>query len=657
MLILETKCGSLFDSVTVISAMKNFVILVGKSTGSSTGPTISDSHFVSRIDILSQRSSIRFSEYFGISILSEDEIMGGLHGRGCEQIVNVTIGDRDDHNGKCLVWIKELMNIEKKLLRAIKIDAPGAVLMKEDVFFRLSRELNISNKDNPIDVDDDTTLTEDELVNDIHIKGINQPQGEKTVLSTCVDQDNQPQGEETVPLTGVDRDNQPQVEEIVPLTGVNRDNQPREKETVPSTGVDQDNQPREKETASSIGFDHSDESQGGKTDETSSSASADQSYQLQRRNPSRNLKLNKFFRVSKGKITKDVQFNINKRKLKNRQDKGKGEGNVEDWSNCEKCYGLRKQFCKFCGCFKCERKVDPAHILLCDGNCGNGYHTYCLKPPIDEIPSGNWYCDKCRSLNAKQVESESSGSKGKEVVSTSDEIQVPLERNDSLGLSQPMSGIVILSRGSLIDIDSLKLTNDNQQSDTDIYDSSSRAYMLKKIFTDVTTDQLNICGDQLFLRNDSIESFLISNFDSLFDDNDIYFSSVSLPSLPSHLILDVETLENYFKEWIIQYDKLGLKNKVPPTSKILRGLVAEKMITILCIDGRQERRYWTGMWKLIELLHITRCRVDFLMKAQINATFLMTASISDYDKFLKILLDDEKASHKNPLFDELLMQK
>ncbi|CAG8709549.1 1704_t:CDS:2, partial [Acaulospora morrowiae] len=53
-------------------------------------------------------------------------------------------------------------------VRAIKIDAPGAVLLKEDVFFQISRKLTISNKDNPINVDNDTTSTEDELVDDIH---------------------------------------------------------------------------------------------------------------------------------------------------------------------------------------------------------------------------------------------------------------------------------------------------------------------------------------------------------------------------------------------------------------------------------------------------------------------------------------------------------
>ncbi|CAG8620759.1 5508_t:CDS:2, partial [Acaulospora morrowiae] len=373
------------------------------------------------IYILSQRSSTYFSENFGIA--THGKIVSIIF----DQTINVTFNDDE--------------------VRAIKIDAPGAVLMKENVFFRLSRELTFSNKDNPIYIDDDTTSTEDELVDDIHIKDINQPQVE-----------------EIVPLIGVDRDNQSQEEETVPSTGVDQDNQLRENEIVPSTGVDQSNQSGEKETVPSI---------QSQDDETSSSA------------------------ISKGKVAKDVQFNINKRKLKNRQNED--EGNVEDWFDCEKCYGLQNQFCKFCGCFRCERKNDPAHILLCDGNCGNGYHTYCLKPSIDEIPSGNWYCDECRSLDMKQVESESSGSKGKEVVLTSDEIQIPLERNDSLG----------------------------------------------------------------------VESTYVWNL----------------------LMMDYEQ-----------------KNGIPPISKILRGLVAEKMMTILCIDGRQERRYWTGMWRLIKLLHITRCQ-------------------------------------------------
>jgi len=212
--------------------------------------------------------------------------------------------------------------------------------------------------------------------------------------------------------------------------------------------------------------------------------------------------------------------------------------------------------------------------------------------------------------------------------------------------------------------------------------------MLKKIFTEVTNDQFYIRGDQFFSRNDSMEFFLTSDFDYLFDVGDIHFS---LRPLPSYSISNVETLDNYFKEWMIQYGKLKLikwkaeenmlkmiydlrrpflsllvaltinyeqkNNGMSPTPKILRGLVAEKMMTILCISERKERRYWNGMWRLIELLHVTRCSVNILVKARINSIFLMRTSINDYDKFLKILSDDERVFHRTPLFDKLLIQK
>jgi [histone H3]-trimethyl-L-lysine4 demethylase len=32
--------------------------------------------------------------------------------------------------------------------------------------------------------------------------------------------------------------------------------------------------------------------------------------------------------------------------------------------------------------------------LLCDG-CDNGYHTYCLDPPVKTIPERDWYCSRC----------------------------------------------------------------------------------------------------------------------------------------------------------------------------------------------------------------------------------------------------------------------
>jgi len=33
-------------------------------------------------------------------------------------------------------------------------------------------------------------------------------------------------------------------------------------------------------------------------------------------------------------------------------------------------------------------------MLLCDG-CDDAYHTYCLTPPLADIPPGDWRCPRC----------------------------------------------------------------------------------------------------------------------------------------------------------------------------------------------------------------------------------------------------------------------
>ena len=33
-------------------------------------------------------------------------------------------------------------------------------------------------------------------------------------------------------------------------------------------------------------------------------------------------------------------------------------------------------------------------MLLCDG-CDKGYHIYCVQPPIETIPEGDWFCPAC----------------------------------------------------------------------------------------------------------------------------------------------------------------------------------------------------------------------------------------------------------------------
>ena len=45
-------------------------------------------------------------------------------------------------------------------------------------------------------------------------------------------------------------------------------------------------------------------------------------------------------------------------------------------------------------CEICFEATDPSNMLLCDG-CDVGYHTFCLRPKVTDVPHGNWYCSRC----------------------------------------------------------------------------------------------------------------------------------------------------------------------------------------------------------------------------------------------------------------------
>ena len=45
-------------------------------------------------------------------------------------------------------------------------------------------------------------------------------------------------------------------------------------------------------------------------------------------------------------------------------------------------------------CEVCGRDDDAKQMLLCDG-CEEGYHIFCLDPPLNSIPKVDWYCAKC----------------------------------------------------------------------------------------------------------------------------------------------------------------------------------------------------------------------------------------------------------------------
>jgi hypothetical protein len=45
-------------------------------------------------------------------------------------------------------------------------------------------------------------------------------------------------------------------------------------------------------------------------------------------------------------------------------------------------------------CEVCSTNENGAELLLCDV-CNSGYHTYCLQPPLSEVPEGVWLCPEC----------------------------------------------------------------------------------------------------------------------------------------------------------------------------------------------------------------------------------------------------------------------
>jgi hypothetical protein len=45
-------------------------------------------------------------------------------------------------------------------------------------------------------------------------------------------------------------------------------------------------------------------------------------------------------------------------------------------------------------CVKCSKVKARQILLLCDG-CDAGYHLTCLKPLLNEVPEGDWFCGIC----------------------------------------------------------------------------------------------------------------------------------------------------------------------------------------------------------------------------------------------------------------------
>jgi len=45
-------------------------------------------------------------------------------------------------------------------------------------------------------------------------------------------------------------------------------------------------------------------------------------------------------------------------------------------------------------CEICMKGDNEDKLVLCD-KCDKGYHLYCLPEPLENVPQGTWYCEKC----------------------------------------------------------------------------------------------------------------------------------------------------------------------------------------------------------------------------------------------------------------------
>lgn len=64
---------------------------------------------------------------------------------------------------------------------------------------------------------------------------------------------------------------------------------------------------------------------------------------------------------------------------------------------CDKCKKNRTIKCKACGCSVCGGREEPEKTIVCD-ECQWGFHIFCLKPPLKEIPEeDDWYCKECKN--------------------------------------------------------------------------------------------------------------------------------------------------------------------------------------------------------------------------------------------------------------------
>eukprot|EP01035_Chromulina_nebulosa_P020204 gene20204-26225_t len=140
--------------------------------------------------------------------------------------------------------------------------------------------------------------------------------------------------------------------------------------------------------------------------------------------------------------TKKIQSPFTKAKHRNQYSKPLPvDDDDEDGLWCIYCLDdPNVTICSFCGCRICFGKHDSKYLLLCD-DCDQEAHTYCLNPPLVEIPEGAWFCEACsKKRNKKQSSKEIDNSISKNIIS----IKLP-EKIEQVN-EVPVSPVVVKSK-------------------------------------------------------------------------------------------------------------------------------------------------------------------------------------------------------------------
>jgi hypothetical protein len=64
----------------------------------------------------------------------------------------------------------------------------------------------------------------------------------------------------------------------------------------------------------------------------------------------------------------------------------------DDYQRVKQELSAESDYCAICD--------DGGELIVCD-HCQNAYHFECLQPPLQEVPSGEWFCNHCLKSPAK----------------------------------------------------------------------------------------------------------------------------------------------------------------------------------------------------------------------------------------------------------------